>query len=195
MSPALPDVEVEERFARFSSLHWSEFRRFLDRGVPSPALVYPELPARARVVFFADRPVFDFVEDLEDEGEQERAAAAFIFLARDELGDPCDLVAWEPVSARVAAWYGRPSLLGLENLWTPRIAYDGALVIFETPLEWLKAGRQGVVIVNPERAAPLLREAEHLCAPSEKYGRYLRSILTARPPRIVVPKASLGRAA
>jgi hypothetical protein len=190
-----PLLDVEERFARLPALHWSEFRRFLDRGVPAPALVYPELPARARVVFFADRPIFDFAEDLEDEGEQEGARAAFIFLARDELGDPCDLVAWEPASARVAGWSGRASLLGLEDLWAPRIAYDGALAIYETPLEWLKANRQGVVIVAPERAAPALREAEHLCAPSARYGLYLRSFLAVRPPRIVVPKASLRTAA
>jgi hypothetical protein len=177
------------------ALQWREFRRFLNRGVPSAALVFPEFPARARVVFFTDRPVFDFVEDLDDEGDQESAAAAFIFLARNELGEPCDLIAWQPVFARVAAWYGRASLLGLESLWAPRIAFDGALAIFETPLEWLTAGRQGVIIVNPERAAPLLREAEHLRAPNEKYGLYLRSLVTARPPRIVVPKTSLRSAA
>ena len=103
--------DVEERFDRLPSLRWSEFDRFLKSGVPARALVYPELPARARVVLFPDRPLFDFAEDVGDDG----AAPAFVFLARDEFGDACDLVAWAPGEARVAAWLGRASMLGLEQ--------------------------------------------------------------------------------
>ena len=41
--------DIEDRFDRLPSLRWSEFERFLNNGVPARALVYPELPARARV--------------------------------------------------------------------------------------------------------------------------------------------------
>ena len=179
------------RFDRLPSVRWSEFDRFLKSGVPARALVYPELPARARVVLFPDRPLFDFADDMGGDG----AAPAFVFVARDEFGDACDLVAWAPSEARVAAWLGRASMLGLESLWAPRIMYDGALVVHETPREWLRSERQGVVVVEPRRAAPLLREAEHLCASTAEHGFYLQSLLALRPPRIVVPKASLRRAA
>ena len=140
--------DVEKRFDRLPSLRWSEFDRFLKSGVPARALVYPDLPARARVVFFPGRPLFDFAEDV---GE-EVAVPAFVFLARDEFGDACDLVAWAPGEARVAAWLGRASMLGLESLWAPRIAYDGALPVCETPLEWLRAERRAVVILDSMRA-------------------------------------------
>ena len=141
-------LDVEERFDRLPSLRWSEFERFLKSGVPARALVYPELPARARVVLFPDRPLFDFADDVGDDG----AAPAFVFVARDEFGDACDLVAWAPGEARVAAWLGRASMLGLECLRAPRIVYDGALPVCETPLEWLRAERRAVVILDATRA-------------------------------------------
>jgi hypothetical protein len=184
-------LDIEDRFHRLSSVRWSEFDRFMKSGVPARALVYPELPARARVVFFPDRPLFDFAEDVGEDG----FVPAFVILARDEFGDACDLVAWAPGEARVAAWLGRASMLGLESLWAPGIMYDGALVVHETPREWLRSERQGVVVVEPQRAAPLLREAKHLCASTAEHGFSLRSLLASRPPRIVVPKASLRRAA
>ena len=104
-------LDIEDRFDRLPSLRWSEFERFLKSGVPARALVYPELPARARVTLFPDRPLFDFANDVGEDG----GVPAFVFLARDEFGDACDLVAWAPGEARVAAWLGRASMLGLES--------------------------------------------------------------------------------
>jgi hypothetical protein len=124
-------LDIEDRFHRLSSVRWSEFDRFMKSGVPARSLVYPELPARARVVLFPDRPLFDFAEDVGEDG----AAPAFVFLARSEFREVCDLVAWVPDEARAADWLGRASMLGLESLWAPRIVYDGALVVHETPRE------------------------------------------------------------
>ena len=70
--------------------------RFLrGQGVSIDALAEPELPAFAEVSFHEGQPLFDFAD----------GDGALIFLARDEEGDPCDLVAWS-AKKRLAAWYG-----------------------------------------------------------------------------------------
>jgi hypothetical protein len=107
-----------------------EITRFREVGVSPEALSAPELPARADVVFHDDRPLFDFADDAGDG----RAVAGFIFLARDDEGDPCDLVAWSPQAKRIAAWYGVAPLLGTDMLYAPRLDPEGALQVFEEPL-------------------------------------------------------------
>jgi len=179
--PPVVGPDIEERFDRLPSLRWSEFERFLNGGTPARALVYPELPGRARVVFFPDRPLFDFAEDVGGDA----VVSAFVFLARDESGDPCDLVAWAPGEARVAAWLGRASMLGLDQLWQPRLMQEGALPVCETPLEWLRAERRAVVILDPTRARWSLFRT-NLIVSDVAYGCRLREALRWPAPQIFV---------
>jgi hypothetical protein len=187
MTAALSIIEnvdylgVEERFDRLTSLRWAEFDRFLKSGVPARALIYPDLPARARVVLFPDQPLFDFAEDVGEDG----ATPAFVFVARDEFGDACDLVAWAPSEARVAAWLGRASMLGLESLWAPRLMHEGALPVCETPLEWLRAERRAVVILDPTRARWSLYRT-NLIVTDVAFGCRVREALRWPAPQIFV---------
>jgi hypothetical protein len=178
------------RYLTLTPLKWPEFQRLMGDGVPPPALIWPDLPARELVVFRDNRPLFDFAA-VGEEG----AISALIFLAYDERGEPADLVAWVPEQKLIGAWFGAVALLGAENLWAPRLTREGALDVFESPFEWLCSGRTGVVIVNPPRAAPLLRIAEPLAAESVEHGRRLDKLLTARKPRILVPRPEVRRAA
>ena len=57
----------------------------------------------------------------------------------------------------VGSWLGRVGLLGEEQLDGPRLG--APLQVHPDPLAWLRAGRDGVVIVDPVRAAPMLRDA------------------------------------
>jgi hypothetical protein len=59
-------------------------------------------------------------------------------------------------------------------------------------LAWLLDERAGVVIVDPVRAAPILRAAEPLKASSAAFGLRLRDLVAPRRPVILVPQ---GRAA
>jgi hypothetical protein len=174
------DLDVEDRFDRLPSLRWSEFERFLKSGVPARSLVYPELPARARVTLFPDRPLFDFANDVGEDG-----VPAFVFLARDEFGDACDLVAWAPGEARVAVWLGRASMLGLDQLWQPRLMQEGALPVCETPLEWLRAERRAVVILDPTRARWSLYRT-NLIVSDVAFGCRVREALRWPAPQIFV---------
>ena len=159
--------------------------------MPAPTLVWPELLACATLVSTAKRTQFDFAEEVGDEG----AISAFLFLARDEDGEPADLVAWAPRENRLAAWFGTVALLGAEDLWAPRLTKERALPVFETPLGWLRAGREGVVVIDRRGAAPPLRLAEPLVAELIEHGEKLRCMLKVQPPRIFVANPDVRSAA
>jgi hypothetical protein len=127
------------------------------------------------------QPLFDFAEDVGEDG----ATPAFVFVARDEFGDACDLVAWAPSEARVAAWLGRASMLGLESLWAPRLMHEGALPVCETPLEWLRAERRAVVILDPTRARWSLYRT-NLIVTDVAFGCRVREALRWPAPQIFV---------
>jgi hypothetical protein len=120
-----------------------------------------------------------------------RDAGAMIFIVRNHLGDAIDLAAWGPPRP-LALWIARGSMLGSENLFGFRMRE--ALEVHPTPIEWLRAGCQGVVIIDPKKSAGLLRRAAPLQASSVAHGRVLRRSLEVRPPRIVVPAFDERRA-
>jgi hypothetical protein len=161
-----------------------------NQGITIDALCEPELPAFAEVVFHADLPFFDFIADVGDDG----AVQALIFLARDELGLPLDLIAWSAKQNKLAAWDGNAAMLGTESVFGPRLDPERALPVHQTPLEWLVQGRHGVVIVNPLRAAPILLRGEPLKVPTRAFGRYIGALINLRPPRILTPTVAVQRA-
>jgi hypothetical protein len=156
------------------------------RRVENSTLADP--PREAQVVYTSDNG-FEFLASRPEMA----ATAALIFLVRDHIGDALDLAAWNLGRRRPALWCGRGSMLGCENLFRPRMT-EG-LLVHPSPLEWLRAACNGVVILDEVKAAPLLRLAEPLQAASVAHGQYLRRILSVPPPRILVPAAVKRRAA
>jgi hypothetical protein len=132
-------------------------------------------------VVFLPNDCFEFAGHARDPSG---AVVAVIFLARDDLGDPSDLAAWEPETGRLALLLGRVAMLGQDNLYGWRLG--DPLMVHETPLEWLQAGREGVFVIDPQRASPLLRMVEPLGVKRPEYGRRLQAALTICAPRIVV---------
>jgi hypothetical protein len=186
------EFDVFEEFERLKPVGWPEFDALRTRGVPVRALVEPDLPACAAVEFVGGTDYFEIVD-----ADSEGSVRALIFLALDELGDPVDLIAWSRKRKQCAAYLGRAWLLGLENLYAPRIIDGGTLEVCADPLAWLRGGRRGVVIVSPQRAAPLLRDAaegEGLIVNSEAERRALMAILHRQSPRVIVRAQELARA-
>jgi hypothetical protein len=124
---------------------------------------------------------FEFARNARDASG---AVIALVFLAPDDLGNAFDLAAWEPETGRLALWLGRVSMLGQDNLYGWRLG--DPLMVHETPLEWLQAGRGGVFVIDHQRASPLLRMVEPLGVKRPEFGRQLQAALTIRAPRIVV---------
>jgi hypothetical protein len=139
-------------------------------------------------VVFLPNNRFELARHARDASE---AIPAVVFAAPDELGQLIDLAAWEPETGRLALWVGRISMLGQDNLYGWRLG--DPLMVHETPPEWLQAGREGVFIIDPQRASLLLRMVEPLGVKRPEFGRQLQAALTIRAPRIVV--AAKGRAA
>jgi hypothetical protein len=131
-------------------------------------------------VVFPPNDRFEFARYARDASD---AAVAVVFHAPDELGNPLDLAAWEPETGHLALWLGRVAMLGQDNLYGWRVGEP--LVVHETALEWLQAGREGVLIIDPQRASPLLRMVEPLGVRCPEFGRQLQAALTIRAPRIV----------
>ena len=147
--------------------------------VPALALSCPTALSTARAVFMGKR--FEFAGHTLPEDLQ----SAMIIAALDQFGSNCDLVAWSPETGAIGTWYGRAAMLGAENLFAPRL--DGpALPVHRSPLEWLRAGRWGVVPIDIRQAAPLLRDAGPLGAADLRHRAELLGALATRLPRILV---------
>ena len=149
------------------------------RGVSADALSEPELPRMARVRF--NGSFFDFVEDGDGGG------GALIFLARDDMGKPADLVAWSHRHKELASHFGAVGILGADDLLAPRLTAEAALAVHRTPFEWLLAERCGVVILDPDRAAVELRDFGPFAAKDEQHGLMLRALFRANEPKVYVP--------
>ena len=96
--------------------------------------------------------------------------AAIIFLAED-CGEVIDLIAWQQKSGAVASWRGAAFCLGdTEHIFNPATYFaDDALRIHRTPLDWLKASREGICIVQPARAYSYLRGVSRVSCADEVY--------------------------
>jgi len=156
-----------------------EVIRFLkSEGVRVDALCEPELPAFPRVEFHDELPFFHLSDD-------DGAGPALVFLARDDLNGPDDFVAWSPRQKRLASWYDTP-ILGAEQLYAPRIELDGALKIYESPMGWLRNGRDGVVVINQRRAAWILFRVGPFVAETAEHARLVAAIVDMPPPVVLV---------
>jgi hypothetical protein len=173
---------LERRYLQLRPIQWDEYLVLMRLGVPAPAIIWPDLPARAHVVFRAGKPQFDFAADLPTDREDE-AVSAIILLALDEEGYAADLVAWTTTPYRIASWFGAAPILGAENLLAPRL--QTGLKVFPDPLAWLKGERDGVVIVDPEDAKWSL-VGELLIVSDGGFGRELREKLSLPQPRIAI---------
>ena len=140
----------------------------------------------ARVVFL-DGGGFEFSDDKPDAPSK----GALIFLVRNRFGHAIDLAAW-PGSGAPTLWHSRGCLLGEDGMfWRPRLNPSGALIVHPTAGRWLHAGGRGCVIIDPLKAAPLLRRAGLLEAASTEHALELRDMLELRRPSILVPEGAL----
>jgi hypothetical protein len=118
---------------------------------------------------------------------------AIIFVIRDHAGNAIDLAAWSGGERRPALWCARGSMLGAENLFRPRMT--PGLLVHPSPMEWLRAAFNGIVVIDEAKAAHLLRRAGPLQASSIAHGRHLAQITKVKLPRILVPPPTNWRAA
>lgn len=120
--------------------------------------------------------------------DHEMVRGALVALAFDRDGHAADIVAWrtgpEPF---VASWLGQVGLLGEEQIHGSRMGEP--LTVHPDVMSWLRCGRDGVVVVDPVRAGPLLRDAGTMQVNSYAERRRLNDMMRMELPRVIVRTA------
>jgi hypothetical protein len=108
---------------------------------------------------------------------------------------PDDFVFWSPSTGELATLLGRAFALGEEQI-RAATTYDfgGALSIHIDPLEWLRSGAHGVVVIDWRRAFDMLRDADRIQLPEALLSTYRRA-MQPRLPKVTVVKPAIARAA
>lgn len=175
-------ADILAEHARSQPLRQPDIDVFLADGVPPLALAQSCFGDFAPIA--KDRVGFDGARfEYGRHRATDAVLSAYVLPALDRFGVVIDIVAFR--RGRIATWLGRADMLGGEQPFLPRVG-DDALDVNETVLDWLRAGRRGVVILNPQRAAGDLRLAGPLRVDTVEMGLRLRQALTIPAPRIVV---------
>jgi len=98
-----------------------------------------------------------------------------------------DIVFWQKETGKIAIWTGRAFALGEEIIWdASTYSFDCALNIFSDPLDWLRARRDGIVVLDWYRAFDRLRDAPRIAVTEDILPLYRRHMKPLRTPRLLV---------
>jgi hypothetical protein len=185
--------EMERFFYRGGCrlLRATERERLIAAGVAQSDLAVPDMVLAAQVAFF-DR-TFAFPDELD---EPQEVTSAFMMICRDDYGDAIDLAAWSPSTERMATWLGRAWAIDQFRMLSPRLSDHGALPVFQTPLQWLQAGRRGIVILDRDKAQWRIAYLGcSLIVDDVSHGQSLRRALTIKPPKILISSSHIQQVA
>jgi hypothetical protein len=161
-----------------------ELRWLLDKGVGEAAMLEPYPLGTARVRFSGR------TFDIDPEGER-----ALTFRATDR-GVVSDLIAWQPRSGELASWRGVAFCIGdQDDLFNPATYFAGsALRVHRTPLDWLRANRDGICVVRPDLVHAYLRQVPRLSVADEVFARQVKAWLQPPKPTVELLVEVLERA-
>jgi hypothetical protein len=143
-----------------------DVRWLFEQGVSSTALLEPT-PVLAGEALFLGNHTFDFNHG----GER-------VLVVETD----CDVIAWQLRSKKAATWRGVAFALGEEAIWNPAAWFTGgALKVHATPLNWLKANREGICIVQPRLTYAMLRHVPRIAVTDPQFGRQVQQWL--KPPK------------
>lgn len=162
----------------------AEVRWLRSQGVSRSAILRPR-PIGATNVTFGGKAF-----DVDPHGER-----VLTFLVED-CGEAIDIAAWQPRTGQLATWLGTGFAIGQEAILNPATYFaDGALHVYETPLQWLLANRDGIVIVRPDLAHAYLANCQRLVCPDARFARKVRQWLEPPKPTAEIFVAVQERAA
>jgi hypothetical protein len=110
--------------------------------------------------------------------------------------EPEDCIYWQPRTGDLTTWNGRAFALGEGLIYQPETyAFDCSLNIFASPLEWLQAKRDGIVVLDWSRAFDQLRECPRIAVSEAVLFQYRRHMKPGRLPELfVIPKDGMAAA-
>lgn len=120
--------------------------------------------------------------DLDSDGER-----TLTFRAED-CGEVIDLIAWQPRTGQLASWRGQAFCLGdVDDVFNPATYFAGdALHVHKTPLQWLQAERNGIVILRPALAHVYLANRQRVVCSDAAHARQVERWLQPRKPTVEI---------
>ncbi len=98
-----------------------------------------------------------------------------------------DRVFWHPPTGRLATWEGRSFALGEVMIDNPTTtAFDQYLNIYADPVEWIRAGRYGIVVINWGFAFDRLRDVTRIAVAQPLLATYRKSMYPTHMPKLAV---------
>ncbi|WP_026613410.1 hypothetical protein [Ensifer aridi] len=164
-APSYPDLGGYNRPSQ-QHVDW-----LLGCGVPLKALTRPPMVLIAHG-FKADDGCF------EDDADGEP------WLVFPEVAD---CIFWQPRSGAMASWNNRAFALGEDIVHAAATySFGGCLNVFADPLDWLRANRDGVVILNWNLTYDRLRDCPRIAIDETLVNKLERHLKPPRVPEIFV---------
>jgi hypothetical protein len=158
-------------FSRWGSLEQAQIDWLLSNGVTIPAMIHPQAILLARGVKAHD-------------GRFEETPDGLPCLVFEEAEDE---VFWQPRTGEFATSEGRAFALGEETIYDPcTYAFDCNLNIFASPLDWLRAKRDGCVVLDWSHPFDRLRDCPRIAVPENLLLEYRRHMKPPRMPELFV---------
>lgn len=119
---------------------------------------------------------------------------SLLLAVRDAFGDVVDIIAW-PITRpdKWARLTGKAVLLGEDAL--TRAVFDEPVKVWRTPLSWLVAGGDGLVVLDQDKAWRRLNGGPALVGEDLAHAKELRTIITPPEPPKVFVRNSIDRSA
>jgi hypothetical protein len=156
---------------RGRSLNQNEIDRFGGLGVKAIDLSNPWSMQVDRVAFYGD--FFQFADDGDVRGVQ---VITMGVMSEEGL---IDALAWHPPTDRLAVLSGLGFALSEYRIGDHIDHRSAGLAVFRSPMDWLRAGCDGIVIVRKAFAHIVLAKVPVLIAEDESHGVELRQMFTA----------------
>ena len=105
--------------------------------------------------------------------------------------EPADFVFWQPRTGEIATDAGRAFALGeavVVDPWT--YSFTGKLNVYADPLDWLRAGRDGIVIVDWGRTWSRLQDCPQIAVDRRLMNKFKKFCRPPYAPRIVEMEAA-----
>ena len=177
-APSVADL-CRNEYWNARSLWQSDIDHFARLGISGLDLANPDMVLKAGIILEdgGDTFVFEHATDT-DEGKD-----AFI-LPVESVSGINDLVAFDPEIGLLATWLGRAFAINEASIWQPNLNGD-PLPVWRDPIGWLKAKREGIVLLRPEQAYSYLDHLPGVIAEDVQHGEELERLLWT--PRRRVP--------
>lgn len=103
------------------------------------------------------------------------------------IPEQSDVVFWQPRSGELATWNGRQFALGEFAITFPMTyAMGHSLNIYADPLDWLRACRDGIVVLNWSFAFDYLRDAPRIAVDRVLLSKFKSSMKPRRMPAVSI---------